>query len=102
MAAMRLPQRITLREARGVLESLGAELAAQPGAPAAVELDASALVQFDSSVLGVLVGLHRCAAVVGRPCRLVGMPARLTELARLYGVGELVASGVQVDPQGVA
>jgi phospholipid transport system transporter-binding protein len=95
MAAMRLPERITLREARGVLQTLAAELAAQPGAPASIELDASALVQFDSSALGVLVGLHRCAAEAGRPCRRVGTPARLRELARLYGVSELVAVGAQ-------
>lgn len=95
MAAMRLPERITLREARGVLQALAAELAAQPGAPAAIELDASALVQFDSSALGVLVGLHRRAAQAGRSCRLVGMPLRLSELARLYGVSELVAVGAQ-------
>lgn len=95
MAALRLPERITLREARGVLETLGAALAAEPGAPAAIELDASALAQFDSSALGVLVGLHRRAAQAGRPCRLLGMPPRLTELARLYGVSELVALGTQ-------
>lgn len=95
MAAMRLPERITLREARGVLQALAAELAAQPGAPAAIELDASALVQFDSSALGVLVGLHRAAAAAGRSCCVVGLPPRLRELARLYGVSELVAFGTQ-------
>lgn len=95
MAAMRLPERITLREARGVLETLGAELSAQPGGSAAVEVDASALAQFDSSALGVLVGLHRRAAAAGRSCRLIGMPPRLAELARLYGVSELVTLGTQ-------
>lgn len=95
MAAMRLPERITLREARGVLQALAAELATQPDAAAAIELDASALVQFDSSALGVLVGLHRSAAAAGRSCRVVGMPPRLSELARLYGVSELVAIGAQ-------
>lgn len=95
MAALNLPPRITLDEARNVLDQLGAALSALPGGSAAVELDASTLVQFDSSALGVLVGLHRRAAQAGRVCRLVGMPSRLTELARLYGVGELVASGAQ-------
>ena len=95
MAVLRLPERITLREARGVLETLGAELSAQPGGSAAIEVDARALAQFDSSALGVLVGLHRRAAAAGRTCHLVGMPPRLTELARLYGVGELVALGTQ-------
>jgi phospholipid transport system transporter-binding protein len=92
---LRLPERITLREARSVLDTLAAALTAQPGGAAAVEVDASALAQFDSSALGVLVDLHRRAAVTGRACRLIGMPSRLTELARLYGVSELVARGTQ-------
>jgi phospholipid transport system transporter-binding protein len=95
MAMMRLPERITLREARSVLDTLGTELSVQPGGAAAVEVDASALTQFDSSALGVLVGLHRRAAVAGRTCRLIGMPPRLAELARLYGVSELVTRGTQ-------
>ena len=95
MAMLRLPERITLREARSVLDTLGAELSGQLGGPAVVEVDASALAQFDSSALGVLVGLHRRAATAGRACRLIGMPPRLTELARLYGVSELVALGTQ-------
>jgi phospholipid transport system transporter-binding protein len=95
MAMMRLPERITLREARNVLDQLGSELSAQPGGAAAVEVDASALAQFDSSALGVLVGLHRRAAAAGRTCRLIGMPPRLAELARLYGVSELVTLGTQ-------
>jgi phospholipid transport system transporter-binding protein len=94
MAMVRLPERITLREARGVLDQLGSALSAQPGGTV-VEVDASALTQFDSSALGVLVGLHRRAATSGHTCRLVGMPPRLTELARLYGVGELVVQGTQ-------
>jgi phospholipid transport system transporter-binding protein len=93
--SMRLPEQITLREARSVLDLLGTELTAQPGGASAVEVDASALTQFDSSALGVLVGLHRCAAASGRRLHLVGMPPRLTELARLYGVSELVALGTQ-------
>jgi phospholipid transport system transporter-binding protein len=92
---MRLPEQITLRNARAVLAVLGAELSAQPGGVSAVELDASALVQFDSSALGVLVELHRRAATTQRSCRLVGMPLRLAELARLYGVSELVTLGTQ-------
>jgi phospholipid transport system transporter-binding protein len=95
--SMRLPGQITLREARSVLDLLGTELTAQPGGASAgeVEVDASALTQFDSSALGVLVGLHRCAVASGRRLHLVGMPPRLTELARLYGVSELVALGTQ-------
>ena len=97
---IRLPEQITLRNARAVLATLGAALSAQPGGSSAVEVDASALAQFDSSALGVLVELHRRAAASQRSCRLVGMPPRLAELARLYGVTELVTLGTQ--GQGVA
>ena len=49
-------------------------------------LDASALQQFDSSALAVLLACRRQASAVGRSLQVQGMPERLCELARLYGV----------------
>ncbi|WP_294000374.1 STAS domain-containing protein [Sphaerotilus sp.] len=90
---LRLPACLTVREARATTQSLSAQLAAAaPGA--AVELDASALQQFDSSALALLIELHRCAARQGRRLQVRGLPVRLRELAGLYGVAELVAQGV--------
>jgi phospholipid transport system transporter-binding protein len=57
-----------------------------------IQVDASALNRFDSSALAVLLELKREAAAAARPFRVQGMPARLGELAALYGVGELFAS----------
>jgi phospholipid transport system transporter-binding protein len=90
---LRLPACLTVREARATTQALSAQLAAAaPGA--VVELDASALQQFDSSALALLIELHRCAARQGRRLQVRGLPVRLRELAGLYGVAELVAQGV--------
>jgi len=94
MAAMRLPERITLREARGVLERWVPNC---PRSRAGRRRSRSMPVRWRSSIerARVLVGLHRRAAAAGRSCRLIGMPPRLAELARLYGVSELVTLGTQ-------
>lgn len=58
---------------------------------ATVEVDAAELVEFDSSALAVLLGLRR--VVMAQQCTLqvTNMPARLRQLASLYGVLELLA-----------
>jgi phospholipid transport system transporter-binding protein len=102
VSAMQLPARITVREARAAARSLSLELAGQPAA-AIVDIDASPLAQFDSSALAVLVELHRQAAAGGRSLNIGGLPRRLGELARVYGVADLVLSGRQPDgDQGAA
>ena len=91
-----LPARLTLGDARAALERLAPQVDAGPaGAP--VVIDACALAQFDSSALAVLVGLHRRAAATGRTLRIEALPDRLGELARVYGVTELVLQGRQGD-----
>ena len=57
-----------------------------------VLVDASALNRFDSSVLAVVLDLRRKALAQGRTLELLSPPARLMELAALYGVDELLAS----------
>jgi phospholipid transport system transporter-binding protein len=100
---MQLPARITVREASAAVRTLAPELARQP-AGAVVDVDASGLQQFDSSALAVLVDLHRQAAAGGRSLHIGGLPRRLGELARVYGVADLVLSGRQPDDgnQGAA
>jgi phospholipid transport system transporter-binding protein len=56
------------------------------------QVDASALEHFDSSALAVLLELRRQAQVRGQSFQVTGMTARLSELAGLYGVDELLAS----------
>lgn len=55
-----------------------------------VVLDASALVEFDSSALAVLLGLRRALAAQGATLQIKGMTPRLRELASLYGVLDLL------------
>jgi phospholipid transport system transporter-binding protein len=57
-----------------------------------LQVDASALEHFDSSALAVLLELRRQAQVRGQSFQVTGMSARLSELASLYGVDELLAS----------
>jgi phospholipid transport system transporter-binding protein len=58
--------------------------------PTVVTLDASALVEFDSSALAVLLGLRRVLTQKESVLRVEGMTPRLRELAGLYGVMDLL------------
>lgn len=55
-----------------------------------VVADASALQQFDSSALAVLLACRRETLAVGKVFSVYGLPARLRQLAGLYGVADLV------------
>lgn len=58
--------------------------------PAEVVADASALQDFDSSALAVLLACRREALAAGKTFSVQGLPARLRQLAGLYGVAELI------------
>ena len=82
-----LPERVTLDDAAAVrAQALAALRAAAPQGP--WEVDAGALVAFDSSCLALLLELRRAAADV----HLRAAPPRLAQLARAYGV-EFVVHG---------
>ena len=89
IARLELPARLTLAEARAAAVDLGSRIAAAPAGDLLV-LDAGALGQFDSSALAVLLELQRRAAAAGRQLRVERVPARLAELAGLYGVAGLL------------
>lgn len=57
--------------------------------PATVVADASALKVFDSSALAVLLACRRESIAAGKPFAVSGLPARLQQLSRLYGVADL-------------
>ena len=57
---------------------------------AEVVADASKLQTFDSSALAVLLACRREAIAVGKTFSVYGLPARLRQLAGLYGVAELI------------
>ena len=83
-----LPTRLVHEDAPACMRMLQQGLAAQSGSAAVI--DASALAQFDSSALAVLLECRREASALGRGFAVKGLPARLRELATLYGVAGLL------------
>jgi phospholipid transport system transporter-binding protein len=84
-----LPAILTLREAPSVLEGLRAAFANETNGT--WRIDAAPVQQLDTSALAVLLECARIAAAGGRRLEITGVPPRLAELARLYGVDELLA-----------
>jgi len=92
MTSIALPERLTIAEASATLAQLAAQLAeSRQGADPPV-LDASALQQLDTSALAVLLACQRQAAALGQPLRVVSAPAKLMQLAQLYGVESLLGT----------
>ena len=83
-----LPAELTSQQATACLHMLVQGLKASPSAD--VVVDTAALQRFDSSAIAVLMECRREALALGRKFSVAGMPARLGELAALYGVGELL------------
>ena len=88
MSALKLPHTLLHEQANACLAQWEAQLALET--TSAVEVDASALVEFDSSALAVLLGLRRVVLAKNGSLQVTGMPARLRQLASLYGVLELL------------
>lgn len=84
MTVLRLPATMTHPQAQACRRAL--EQAMGASQDRVLLLDASALQQFDSSALAVLLACRRHALGLGRSLQVQGMPDRLQELARLYGV----------------
>jgi phospholipid transport system transporter-binding protein len=84
-----LPSKLTHDEAAACAYMLQRGLAGQNDG-ATVVVDASALVQFDSSALAVLLECRRESTGLGRGFSVKGLPPRLRELASLYGVAGLL------------
>lgn len=56
----------------------------------AVVVDASSLTVFDSSALAILLQCRRQALAAGKTFAVLGAPARLRQLAQVYGVDSLI------------
>ena len=82
-----LPPVLTHAVAAGFARGLKPELFAGSDE---VVVDAGALQQFDSSALAVLLECRRQALAAGKRFSVSGAPARLRQLAGLYGVAELI------------
>jgi phospholipid transport system transporter-binding protein len=92
MSALKLPPTLMHEQANACLSAWVSQLQVQAPTPQPdpVLVDASALSEFDSSALAVLLGLRRVAKQQGRSVRVAGMSPRLRELATLYGVLDLL------------
>jgi len=75
-------------------QAIATELAGVLGACAThggeAVLDASALAQFDSSALAVILACRRAVEVRGAQLRITGLPERSQALAKVYGLSALV------------
>ncbi len=85
---MQLPATATLDKAADLAATLPAAVAAGTGV---LRIDASALQAYDSATIALLLQARRLAQAAGRGFEVVGAPAKLAELARLYGVEELLS-----------
>ncbi len=85
-----LPQELTQAQATACLTLLVQGLRAQSGSE--VVVDATALSRFDSAALAVLLEFRRETLASGKRFSIRGLPARLADLANLYGVAELLPS----------
>ncbi len=83
-----------------VLAKAMRDAAAQPATDQAWAVDASALQHFDSSALAVLLECRRLADAQGRKIRVCNAPAKLGQLARLYGIDELLEVAGEPADQG--
>jgi phospholipid transport system transporter-binding protein len=73
-------QRSLKAEAAGVTAQAGREL----------QVNAAELSQFDTSVLSLLLSASRLCKEHGLALRVMGAPDKLRQLAKLYGIDELL------------
>jgi phospholipid transport system transporter-binding protein len=85
-----LPAELTHEHATACSRMLAQALRSQPETH--VVADAGALGRFDSSALAVLLESRREALTLGKTLSVSRMPARLRDLAALYGVADLLPS----------
>lgn len=94
MTSLVLPACLTHDQAAAFAKSLGVDIQAMQDET--VYINATSLEKFDSSALAVLLQCRRDALLFGKNLRVIGLPARLHELANLYGIGELLIAKQEV------
>jgi phospholipid transport system transporter-binding protein len=83
-----LPKELTQTQANACLRLLVQGLRALSGPE--VVVDATGLSRFDSAALAVLLEFRRETLALGKRFSVRGLPARLGDLATLYGIAELL------------
>lgn len=96
---MQLPATATLDEAAALAATLPTAVASGSGP---LHIDASALRNFDTSAIALLLQARRLAHAAGRGVEITGAPLKLAELARLYGVEELLSLSPSPTPTPTA
>lgn len=86
-----LPADLTRGQANACLQMLVQGLRALTDQQAVVVVDAGALARFDSSALAVLLQLRRESQAQGKRLAIEAMPARLLDLATVYGIAQLLS-----------
>ena len=90
-----LPSRVRLDDANSVWAGLSSSLRAEAAqvrtaAGTEVQINAAELKQVDSAVLSVLLSAARLCVSEGVTLQVKQVPPKLQELARVYGVSELL------------
>jgi phospholipid transport system transporter-binding protein len=86
MTCFSLPAVLTHAQASASAQALVTAVKAQPQ----LTIDASALQQFDSSALAVLLAGMREAQALGGQLQVQGLPARARSLVQVYGLTEVL------------
>lgn len=94
MSALKLPAQLRMDGARAAWAQMSPALRAEAAQVLAaagreVRLSATALTDFDSSALSLLLSAARQCTEQGVTLKLDDVPDKLRELARVYGVAEL-------------
>jgi phospholipid transport system transporter-binding protein len=94
-AILKLPAIVRMDEVPALWGALQASLRAEAAqvksaAGEVMRLSAAELRDFDSSALSLLLSAARLAGEQGLRLQVDAVPAKLQELARVYGVGELL------------
>ena len=90
MTSVALPAQVMQAQAQSVANSLVQLLLVRVREGREAVLDASALNQFDSSALAVVLACRRAVMSQGAALHVQGLPARAQALAQVYGVAELL------------
>ncbi len=85
-----LPARLMQAQAQVVAHELASILSACVTKGGKAVLDASALSQFDSSALAVILACRRAVLARGAHLQITGLPERAQALAKVYGLSELL------------
>lgn len=89
-APLALPAVLMQAQAQAVADALASKLVACVASGGEAVLDASALVEFDSSALAVILACRRAVLAQGAQLRVTGLPERAQSLAKVYGLSAVL------------